>query len=238
MKKSVQYQKRSYKNGNDSSSDDDDDDNLIERRGSAVYFYTDVSVRSILKLSRLLDEAANESLRTCNDPMDAKIILYIQSSGGDAYAGMSGLDDVLNCKVPVWTVATGWVASAATFILLGGARRFATPHSTILVHELSTGFCGKYKELVDEMQNSKSLMELITEVYRARTNLTKKRLAKMLNNETTFQFNDAVAQGFVEGELPITRSKQKEERQRKKARAKTEDQATQNDTTSSHLRWQ
>lgn len=188
--------------------DDDDETSNVERRGSHIFFYADVNVATVLKLSRLLDEAANDALASCVAPRNARVWLWLHSSGGDAYAGMTAMDMVGACKVPVWTIATGLVASAATFILLGGTRSFGTPHCTILVHEVSVhGFEGKFKDLVDEMQNSKSLMTLIKNLYLTRSRLTEDDLEALLRKETTFQFEDARQNGFIEGEPPGRRAR-------------------------------
>jgi len=49
------------------------------------------------------------------------------------------------------TVADGFCASAATFVLMGSKHRRIMPHAHLLIHQLSTGAMGKYEELKDEI---------------------------------------------------------------------------------------
>ena len=46
----------------------------------------------------------------------------------------------------------GFVASAATFLLLAGAERLAMPNAHILIHQIRTGFWGKFNDLLDEVR--------------------------------------------------------------------------------------
>ena len=50
------------------------------------------------------------------------------------------------------TVIDGFVASAASFMLLGGAERRASSRSFLLVHQLRGTFEGKYCDFVDEAE--------------------------------------------------------------------------------------
>jgi len=187
---------------NDSSSDTDDEDSLVQRCGASVYFHSDVTKKSVMRLLKLLNEAAEVALPRSEVPSEAKIVLFIHSYGGDVYAGLSAMDHISNFRVPVWTCVDGYVASAATFILLGGKRRFGMPSSRLLVHQLSTGFYGKYKDLVDEATNSKALMTLFSKIYTSRTCLTAKQVEKMLSSEKDISFQTSVSHGFVEGAWP------------------------------------
>ena len=87
------------------------------------------------------------------------IFLYIHTDGGDAYAGLSAMDHIKNMRVPVHTVVDGLCASAGTFILMGGEKKYALRHSSVLIHQLRLGFWGTYEDLKDEMQNSDKIDE-------------------------------------------------------------------------------
>ena len=179
--------------------DDDDDDrwakDSVERHGRTIYFYAEVTAGTVLKLKRLLDEAACEAVRQrCEH-----VTLHIHSWGGCAFSGLDGYDAIRACRVAVHTVACGFVASAATFLLLGGHRRFAQPHSCLLIHQLSTGLSGKLAELVQEVSNSQALMRIIESIYEENTYIDKRALASMLARETMLSFSQSLHHGFIEG---------------------------------------
>jgi ATP-dependent Clp protease protease subunit len=72
------------------------------------------------------------------------ISLYINSPGGEAYAGMAIYDTMQYVKPEVRTICLGMAMSAAAMILCGGApgKRFALPNSKLMIHQGSAGFRG------------------------------------------------------------------------------------------------
>ena len=65
------------------------------------------------------------------------IHLYVQSPGGDVYAGLCIVDAMALIRAPVSTIATGLAASIAAVILACGTPglRHAQPHSTVMLHQ-------------------------------------------------------------------------------------------------------
>ena len=119
------------------------------------------------------------------------IKLHIYSNGGDAYMGLSTYDFIKNMQIPIYTYIDGMIASAATFIYLAGSNRFMTENSTILMHQLSTGFWGKYEDLKDEYKNTSELMRIIKKIYSENTNMKKKEIDDLLKRELLLTYNDA-----------------------------------------------
>ena len=146
------------------------DEGDIKRINNSIFFHCEVSRNNVLQLIEKLHEAKNEA----NKFTPAIIRLYIHSEGGDAYAGLSAMNHIQTLGIPVFTIADGFVASAATFMLLAGVKRFAMPNSTILIHQFSTTFWGKYADLIDELENSHQLMKSFRALYSNRTHLKKK----------------------------------------------------------------
>jgi ATP-dependent Clp protease, protease subunit len=77
------------------------------------------------------------------DP-ERDISLYVNSPGGDAYAGMAIYDTMQYVKPDVRTICLGMAMSAGAMILCGGApgKRFALPNSKLMIHQGSAGFRG------------------------------------------------------------------------------------------------
>jgi len=66
-----------------------------------------------------------------------EIKLYVNSPGGHIESGMAIYDTMQHLKADVSTICVGTAASMGSIILAGGAKgkRFALPHSTILIHQ-------------------------------------------------------------------------------------------------------
>jgi ATP-dependent Clp protease protease subunit len=77
------------------------------------------------------------------DP-DKDISLYINSPGGEVYAGLAIYDAMQYVKPDVQTVCIGMGMSAAAMILAGGAagKRFVLPNAKVMIHQGSGGFRG------------------------------------------------------------------------------------------------
>ncbi|WP_058234472.1 ClpP family protease [Devriesea agamarum] len=105
--------------------------------------------RRILLLDRELDESNGAQLSTslillaADDPR-TEITLLINSPGGQvpAMLGIGDLMSLIPCDVR--TVALGMAASAGQYLLSAGTKgkRYALPHSRILMHQGSAGFGG------------------------------------------------------------------------------------------------
>src|SRR5579864_8583181 len=77
------------------------------------------------------------------DP-DTDVRLYLNSPGGDAYAGLAIYDAMQFIKPDVQTYCVGMAMSAAAMLLAGGApgKRFVLPNAKVMIHQGSGGFRG------------------------------------------------------------------------------------------------
>jgi len=77
------------------------------------------------------------------DP-DTDIRMYVNSPGGDAYAGLAIYDAMQFVKPDVQTYCVGMAMSAGAMILAGGAagKRFVLPNSKVMIHQGSGGTRG------------------------------------------------------------------------------------------------
>lgn len=80
---------------------------------------------------------------------DKDIQLYINSPGGSVTAGLAIYDTMQFIKPAVSTLCTGFAASMAAVLLTAGAagKRFALPHSSIMIHQPSGGFQGQQSDV-------------------------------------------------------------------------------------------
>ena len=82
------------------------------------------------------------------DP-EKEINFYINSPGGSVTAGMAIYDTMEFIRPPVSTLCLGQAASMAAIMLLAGAkgRRYALPHSRIILHQPLGGMQGQASDL-------------------------------------------------------------------------------------------
>jgi ATP-dependent protease ClpP protease subunit len=180
----------------DSDDDEEDDkDEYIKTIGTSVYFYTDVTKKNVLKLMERLEEAKNNAIES--QFKKRCIYLYINSCGGDAYAGLSAMNMIKNYPCKIITIGDGFVASAATLLFLAGEKRYIVSHTQMLIHQLRTSFWGKYDELKDEMKNSTGLMESLTKIYINTTSLNEETVNDYLKKEVCFSAEECVTYGFA-----------------------------------------
>lgn len=175
-----------------------DEDGDVTQSANSVHFFADVTRRTIVRLAECLEKASQYAMQHFDPASDNyTVYLYIMSPGGDAHAGLAGMDLVRNSRVPVTTVSNGLVASAATFLLLGGTYRAAMKHSVLLIHELSTSFWGKYSDLAEELSNSTIVMGIIKKVYLDSTKIRGPELEQMLKKDTHLVADECLKHGFV-----------------------------------------
>ena len=126
------------------------------------------------------------------------ICLYLTTNGGIIHAAFSVVDTIKSLLVPVHTYVSGYVASAGTLISLAGARRFITSNSFMMIHEVRSGFWGRYSDARVEHENLTRLMEHISKYYLENTKLTRERLTEMLRVDTDLTASECLALGLVD----------------------------------------
>jgi ATP-dependent Clp protease protease subunit len=174
----------------------------VEVHKNNIYFYEDITVESVLFLSHQISKMEKHLLKLSMDyqlETSPKIHLYIHSKGGDAFAGLSAMSVIKNCRVPVVCIADGIVASAATFLLLGATSgRWIRRNSCVLIHQIRTEFWGPYDELKDEMKNSKNLMKSIKRIYRQNSTMPKEIIEEIMSKEIYLSDRRCLEYGLVD----------------------------------------
>ena len=98
------------------------------------------------------------------DP-DRDIQIYLNSPGGMVYAGLGIYDTMQYLKPDVSTICTGMAASMAAVLLCAGAKgkRFALPHSRVMIHQPMGGAQGQASDIEIEAQEKikKELYDII-----------------------------------------------------------------------------
>ena len=104
------------------------------------------------------------------DP-DKDISFYINSPGGSVTAGLSIYDTMNFIKCDVSTICIGQACSMGAFLLSAGAKgkRYALPHSSIMIHQPLGGFRGQASDIEIHAQNILSMKKLLNELLSKHT---------------------------------------------------------------------
>ena len=165
-----------------------------------IYFYANVNRESVVELNKKVGEIESKSLTLANnlDISPPSIKILINSGGGSITAGISSMDTMLRCKVPVHTYVDGFAASAATFLSVVGNYRFMSRNSYMLIHQLSSALWGKYSEIEDEKKNLDLMMETIKNVYSEYTKVPMKKLDEILKHDLLWDAKMCLKYGLVD----------------------------------------
>ena len=155
----------------------------------------------ILEDMKVVEDASKKTTpRYASMAVEASPIeLYLTTYGGLVHAAFSVVDVIRSLRVPVHTIVLGYVASAGTLISLAGTKRFITPNSFMMIHEIRSGFWGRYSEARAEYENVTKLMDHVTQYYLEKTPLTRERLTALLKTDTDMNARECVEMGLVEG---------------------------------------
>lgn len=167
--------------------------------GSTIYFYEHINEETIIKLKDIIINLNNGlSKKAQKYNFDPVIHLHIYSYGGDCFMGLNSYTFIKNNPIPIYTYIDGFIASSATFLFLGGIKKYINPTSMMLIHQLSTNFQGKFQELKDEFSNSSNIMDIIRNIYLENTNIKKRKLEDIINTESMLTSKEIMSYGLAD----------------------------------------
>lgn len=104
------------------------------------------------------------------DP-DKDINLYVNSPGGSVTAGLAIYDAMQYIKADVSTICVGQAASMSAVLLAAGAagKRYALPHSRILIHQPMGGFQGQATDIDIQAREILRMKEELNQILQIHT---------------------------------------------------------------------
>jgi ATP-dependent Clp protease protease subunit len=128
------------------------------------------------------------------------IHLYINSPGGVVSAGLSIYDTMqfINCDVS--TICVGQAASMGALLLAGGSKgkRFALPHSRIMVHQPSGGYQGQVTDIHIHAQEVLELKRRLNHIMAKHTGQDFERIEQDLERDNFMSAEAAVEYGIID----------------------------------------
>jgi ATP-dependent Clp protease protease subunit len=131
---------------------------------------------------------------------DKDIQLYINSPGGSVTAGLSIYDTMQFVNCDVGTICVGQAASMGALLLGGGAKgkRYALPHSRIMVHQPSAGFQGQATDIDIHAKEVLELKRRLNQIMAKNTGQTIETIEKDLERDNFMSGEAAVKYGLID----------------------------------------
>lgn len=181
---------------------------VIEKSGRMERAY---DIYSLLLKNRIVfvgtpitDQTANlivaQLLYLSNDDSDAPIQMYINSPGGQIYAGLAIYDTMQMISNPINTVAVGVTASFGTVLLTAGTpgQRYALPHSTVHLHQPLGGVQGQATDIEIQTNEILRLRSTLNSILSRHTGQPEEKVKDDTERDYWLTAQDAVAYGLVD----------------------------------------
>ena len=128
------------------------------------------------------------------------IQLYINSPGGSVTSGMAIYDTMQFIKCDVSTICIGMAASMGAFLLAGGAKgkRYALPHSMIMIHQPSGGAQGQATEIEIVAKQIRATKQMLNELLAANTGQPLEKIAIDTDRDNYMTAAEAKEYGLID----------------------------------------
>ncbi len=160
--------------------------------------------RLIFVVGTVEDQMANlivaQLLYLESENPDKDIQLYINSPGGTVSSGLSIYDTMQFVNCDVSTICIGQAASMGALLLGGGAhgKRYALPHSRIMMHQPSAGFSGQATDIEIHAKEVLELKRRLNEIMARHTGQTVQQVEQDLERDNFMSSAEAVKYGLID----------------------------------------
>ena len=160
--------------------------------------------RLIFVVGTVEDQMANlivaQLLYLESENPDKDIQLYINSPGGTVSSGLSVYDTMQFVNCDVSTICIGQAASMGALLLGGGAhgKRYALPHSRIMMHQPSAGFSGQATDIEIHAKEVLELKRRLNEIMARHTGQNVQQVEQDLERDNFMSSAEAVKYGLID----------------------------------------
>jgi len=163
-------------------------------------------VNRIIYVSGNINENKAENIVTklfqyeCSDP-SKDVLLFVDSYGGEVDSFITIHDVMQLSRCNIATVCIGKAMSVGAMILLSGGigKRFITPNSHVMIHEISYGSSGKLTDVETDYEEAKRLQkDVVEKIILQRTKITQKQLQEFMSKDTYLTAKDCIKYGLVD----------------------------------------
>ena len=132
---------------------------------------------------------------------DKPINMYINSPGGSVIDGLQLIDTMNFINAPISTTCLGMAASMGAVILSCGekGKRFALPHSRVMIHQASVGFNGKSEDVKTSYEQLLRCQKDIYEILSQNIGVEYAEIERLCSNtDKWFIGREAIDLGIVD----------------------------------------
>jgi ATP-dependent Clp protease, protease subunit len=150
------------------------------------------------------DEIANQIVAVMlyldSEDSTKDIRLYINSPGGSVTAGMAIFDTMQHIKSDVTTICVGLAASMGSFLLMAGTKgkRFALPHSRIMIHQPMGGTRGQATDIEIEAKEILRIKKQLNLEYATRTGQPLEKIERDMDRDYFLSAEEAKTYGLID----------------------------------------
>jgi ATP-dependent Clp protease protease subunit len=133
------------------------------------------------------------------DP-DRDVFFYINSPGGSVTAGLAIYDTMHYVRPQISTVCVGQAASMGAVLLAAGSKgkRFALPHSRIMIHQPLGGFQGQAADIDIQAREILRMREDLNNILMKHTGQSLKKIEKDTDRDLFMNGKQAQEYGLVD----------------------------------------
>jgi ATP-dependent Clp protease, protease subunit len=134
------------------------------------------------------------------DDPEKDVHLYLNSPGGDVYAGLAIYDAMQYIRSDVQTICFGMAMSMGAILLAGGAKgkRLSLPNSRILIHQPSAGFEGQSSDIEIHAREILKTRERIDQIYAHHTGRPIEEVHRDMERDRFFRPDEAEEYGLID----------------------------------------
>jgi ATP-dependent Clp protease, protease subunit len=154
--------------------------------------------------SAIDDEVANlvvaQLLHLEAEDPEKDVCLYINSPGGQVYAGLAIYDTMQHIRPDVQTVCCGIAMSMGALILTGGTpgKRMSLPNGRILIHQPTGGFQGQATDVDIHARETLALRAHLDEMYARHTGQAVDQVHDDMERDRYFTAEQAREYGLID----------------------------------------
>ena len=128
------------------------------------------------------------------------VFFYINSPGGSVYDALAIYDTMQFITNDVQTVGIGVQASAAAFLLSSGTKgkRQVLPHSTVMIHQPSSGTRGKVTDQEIDLRESLRIKKLLEEIMARNTGQKPDKIHVDMERDKWLTADEALEYGIID----------------------------------------
>ena len=154
-----------------------------------------------------------------SDEPDQDIYLYINSPGGQVSSGMAIYDTMQYIKPDVQTICIGQAASMGALLLTAGApkKRFALPHSRIMIHQPSGGFQGQHTDIEIQAKEISKIRGILDGILAKHSAKTVSQVNKDTERDHYMTSAEAKSYGIIDSVISNREEAQSNDKSKKKS---------------------